>query len=98
MGCKYCDIVKKNSPSYLILETKHWRVILSYSHGYLGRCIIILKKHCGELSGLTKEEWNDFGEVATKMEDALKKAFGAVMFNWTSMMNDAYISNYFPFA
>ncbi len=53
--------------------------------------MIISKRHCGELAELTREEWNDFGEVVEKMENALKRAFGAVMFNWTAMMNDAFL-------
>lgn len=58
---------------------------------YLGRCVIVLKRKCGALADLTKEEVIDFWEnVVKKLEAAFKRSFGAVMFNWTCMMNDAY--------
>ena len=49
-----------------------------------------LKRHCGDLAELKKEELLDFLEVVRNLESALKKAFGAVMFNWTCLMNNAY--------
>ena len=50
--------------------------------------LIILKRECGELSGLTEEETLDLLEIIKKMESSLKKAFGATNFNWTCLMND----------
>jgi diadenosine tetraphosphate (Ap4A) HIT family hydrolase len=89
MKCIYCEKPNENE---LIFETEFWQVILSSDQGYLGRCYVILKRHCGDLAELTDEEWLDFSEVVKKLESALKKSFNATMFNWTCLMNNAYQS------
>ena len=76
----------------LIYETKYWRVVLSENQDYLGRCVIILKRSCKNLSSLKKEEWKDFIKLVKLLESGLKKAFDATMFNWSCLMNDAYKS------
>ena len=85
--CIICQYLKKDIPIY---ETKYWRVVLASDQRYLGRCFVALKRHCGNLAELKKEEWLDFAELAKKLEAALKKAFDATMFNWTCLMNNAY--------
>ena len=74
----------------LIFETKHWRITLTSDQTYLGRSYMDLKGERGSLSELTQEEIIDFFEFVKKFESTLKRAFGAVMFNWTCLMNDAY--------
>lgn len=88
MGCVFCNLKDET-----ILESEYFKVILAFDQTYLGRCVIVLKRHCGHLDQLTKEEWLDFAEIVKKLEAASKKAFGAVMFNWTCLMNDAYQNN-----
>jgi diadenosine tetraphosphate (Ap4A) HIT family hydrolase len=74
----------------LIFETKYWNIVLSQDQHYIGRCCIVLKRKCGDLAELKKEELLDFLEVVKKIENALRKEFNATMFNWTCLMNDAY--------
>jgi diadenosine tetraphosphate (Ap4A) HIT family hydrolase len=75
----------------VILETNFWKAILNENQSYLGRCIVVLKRSCGNMSDITTEEWLDFHEnVLKKLESTFKKAFGATMFNWTCLMNFAY--------
>jgi diadenosine tetraphosphate (Ap4A) HIT family hydrolase len=74
------------------LSTKYWDVFLSYDQHYLGRSIIVLKRDCGSLSDVDGKEWKDLHKLIKKMESALKNAFGATMFNWACLMNDAYKS------
>jgi len=81
------------NPDDLVYETKHWKVILDPDQSYLGRCYVSLKRHCGDLAELTKEEWLDFAELVKKLEGALRKSFDATMFNWTCLLNDAYQNN-----
>ncbi len=77
----------------LFFETSFWKVILSPDQAYLGRCVIVLKRECGQLSKLTSEEWADFHKnIVQKLEFAVKKAFNATMFNWTCLMNNAFKS------
>jgi len=73
-----------------IFETEYWTVNLAYEQSYLGRARIPLKNKKSELSELSEAEFLDLLVVIKKYESALKKAFGATMFNWTFMMNDAY--------
>lgn len=57
---------------------------------YLGRCFVTLKRHCSDLADLSEEEQKDFFEVLKNLEDAIKKSFGAVLFNWGCLMNNAF--------
>jgi diadenosine tetraphosphate (Ap4A) HIT family hydrolase len=77
-------------PEHLIFETKFWRVSLAYDQSYLGRGVVDLKRHAASLSELSPAEWTDFTVVVKRLEGAVRRAFGARMFNWTCMMNDAY--------
>ena len=75
----------------MLYETRFWKIILSNEQSYLGRCVILLKRDCKELSKLTSEEWLDFHQnIVKKLESTFKKAFDATMFNWSCLMNDAY--------
>ena len=75
----------------IIYETDFWKVVLSPDQAYLGRCVIVLKRDCGEMSNLTSDEWMDFHKnIVQKLESAFKKAFNATMFNWTCLMNNAF--------
>lgn len=73
-----------------ILETPLWEVILMEDQRYLGRCVLVLKRSCGDLAELKQEEILDFFDLVKKLEAALRKTFDATMFNWGCLMNDAY--------
>ena len=76
---------------FVVLETKFWKAILINEQAYLGRCVVLLKRDCANLSSLTSGEWQDFHEnIIKRLESALKNAFGATMFNWSCLMNNAY--------
>ncbi len=78
---------------YVILETNYWRVELAEKQIYLGRSYVSCKSGRKSLSELTPEEWLDFQEVVKKLEHVFTETFGATMFNWTCLMNDAYKSD-----
>jgi diadenosine tetraphosphate (Ap4A) HIT family hydrolase len=77
----------KNS---LVYETRYWKISLTDDQAYLGRCFVDLKRHCGDLADLKPDEQKDLFKVVKLLEGALRDAFGAVMFNWTCLMNNAY--------
>ncbi len=82
-------MVKKEAN--LIYQTKYWKVFLADDQTNLGRSVVVLKRRCPSLSKLNNKELIDFfNKVIIPLEAACKKAFGAVMFNWTCLMNDAY--------
>ncbi|MDO8571847.1 MAG: HIT family protein [bacterium] len=76
----------------IIHESLHWRVILMPDQTYLGRSVVVLKRKCGDLAEVTHEEILDFMDsVVIRLENAFRVAFGATMFNWTCLMNNAYL-------
>lgn len=91
MKCEMCDFSKEIQ--HKIFETTYWVVNISNNQGYLGRSVVILKRHAGDLIELKPAEWKDLMKLIKKMEAALRKSFGATMFNWTCLMNNAYKKN-----
>lgn len=86
-----CDVCKfQNDYSTLVLKTEHWKVSVMDEQSCLGRCVIACNRHCPSLSDLTNGEWADFVEVIKKLEKSIKMAFGANVFNWACLMNNAF--------
>ncbi len=77
----------------LIFETEYWNIFLSEDQTYFGRCVVDLKRKCGSLAELTEEEMINFLNIVKRYELTFKKHYGATMFNWTCLMNDAYKRN-----
>lgn len=84
--------IKKPQPNF-IFQTEHWNVYLNPDQYYLGRSVVVAKRNVGSMSELKEDEWRDFAKLVKGFESAFKKAFGATMFNWTCLMNDAYKNN-----
>ena len=84
--CQSC----KGSPERFVFETRFWRVSLADDQAYLGRCFVDLKRHAGDLAELNSGEWADFVSLVKTLEGKCRKAFGATMFNWTCLMNNAF--------
>ncbi len=75
----------------IIHESLHWRVILMLDQTYFGRSVVVLKRKCGDLAEVTHEEILDFMDsIVVRLENAFRVEFGATMFNWTCLMNNAY--------
>lgn len=88
MACKYCDV--GNDDESFITENENWKVFLSYDQCYIGHCMIISKRHAQDLNELNSDEIKSLFEMIKKLEDVMKKAFGATMFNVSCLMNDCY--------
>ncbi len=88
---KICEICKyKDDKENLILETVHWRLALGNDQAYLGRSYLSVKRHVGSLAELSKEEWKELQELIPKIEKTYAKKFGAKVFNWACLMNNAF--------
>lgn len=74
----------------LVFETKFWEVFLMEKQLYLGRCVVVLKRDCGDLADITEDEVLDFLSLVKKLESLIRKTFNATMFNWGCLMNNAY--------
>ncbi|MHA1259234.1 MAG: HIT family protein [Candidatus Heimdallarchaeaceae archaeon] len=88
MSCICCELTKERDD--FLFESKHFQVYLSENQSYLGRFVVVLKRHVSKLSDLTNDEMLDFAYVIKVMEKTLTEAFGATMFNWCCLMNNAY--------
>ncbi|MCI0551310.1 MAG: HIT family protein [Anaerolineae bacterium] len=90
MNCSIC-LWTPDNPDYLLLsEEKYWRICLAPNQSLLGRCVIHLKRHTGDLANLTSDELLEFLDVVKKVETSTKLAFGTTMFNWSCYMNHSY--------
>lgn len=90
MTCPICAWSPEDPDHLLVYETSLWRVVLAPNQCLPGRCVIHLKRHCGDLAETTPEEMLDWLKVIKLMECAVRKAFGATMFNWGCYMNLSY--------
>ena len=90
MTCPICAWTP-GTPEYpLVLETAFWRAVLAPNQCLVGRCILHLKRHCGDLAEISPAELQDWLETLATLQAALRKAFGASMFNWSCYMNLSY--------
>ena len=93
MNCPICSWAPGNPDYLLLLETPYWRICLAPNQSLLGRCVIHLKRHAGDLADLTESELLEFLAIVKKIETSLKLAFGTTMFNWGCYMNLSYQEN-----
>ena len=78
-----------------LYESKNWEVIfLDNCQEFIGQCIISSSKE--SLSELTNEEWIELGSIERELERICKKLFSSTMFNFASLMNNAYRDNEKP--
>ena len=93
MECEYFEKLKNQEFGDLIGETTHWLIILAPDQRNLGTCVVALKREEIELSALNPDEWADLYKTVQKLENAIKKAFKATMFNWACLMNSSYLQD-----
>ena len=48
--CEWCDY---NESEWLLYKSLHWSVYLADVQDYVGRCILVLNRHCGSKYALT---------------------------------------------
>ena len=88
-NCDWCNLSEEDK-KYQMYESVFWSVFLSDEQDYLGRCILVLKRHCGSMSELTDDEWEDLRKLICKVETCLKTVLGAILCNWSCLMNSFY--------
>lgn len=78
-----------------LYQGEYWNVIfVDWCQEFVGDCIISCNKE--SLSDLTDEEWIELGKLEKELERITKKVFGATMFNFACLMNNAYRDNEKP--
>ena len=92
LTCDWCSI-PENECRYQLAESGHWRVFLADEQDYVGRCVLVLRRHCESLSELTEEEWMELHRMVRLIESCVKEVFGAELCNWSCLMNSFYKSS-----
>lgn len=93
MACPICSWSPNNHEYRFLFETKYWRVVIAPNQSLVGRCVVHLKRHVGDVADLDQNELIEWLTVVRNLEAALRSAFGATMFNWSCYMNHSYREN-----
>ena len=85
--CEWCNYTDEK---WLLLKNEYWTVYLADEQDYIGRCILVLNRHCGSLSKLEMQEWIALKKLIDKLEKCFKVVLGAEVCNWSCLMNSFY--------
>lgn len=78
-----------------LYKGKYWEVVfVDWCQEFPGQCIISSNKKC--LGDLSSDEWIELGNLEKELERVCKKTFGATMYNFACLMNNAYRDNKDP--
>ena len=78
-----------------LYKGKYWEVVFGiWCQDHPGYCIISSDEE--SLSDLSPEAWQELGLLEKELERVCKKIFGATMFNFCCLMNNAYRDNEKP--
>ena len=89
--CSWCGMIAEEG-RWMLTRTAGWSVYLANGQDYVGRCILILNRHCGCLSELTDGEWMDLKHLIDRLERCFRSVLGAELCNWSCLLNDFYKS------
>ncbi|MBU7007155.1 HIT family protein [Phosphitispora fastidiosa] len=86
--CIFCDILSqhKSNPNF-ILEQKSSIAFVNLDQFYLGRTVVIFKRHTTEFDELNPVERLDLTEEMVMVAKAVKKAFSPKMINYAILGN-----------
>ena len=85
--CEWCDY---KETEWLLHKSLHWSVYLADVQDYVGRCILVLNRHCCSLSELDISEWIDLKIIVDKLECVYKEVLGAELSNLSCLLNNFY--------
>ena len=87
--CEWCHLSEEDK-QFQVYKSTLWSVFLSDEQDYIGRCILVLKRHCASLSELAGDEWSELRDLICRLEACLKAVLGASLCNWSCLMNSFY--------
>jgi diadenosine tetraphosphate (Ap4A) HIT family hydrolase len=82
-----CPFCKRDFSRELIYEGSYWRVTLNENQYYLGRCMIILKRHLEDPIQLSKMEVEEIIDLTVKCVKVLREMFNPNLFNYAMLGN-----------
>ena len=69
-GCEWCDY---KETEWLLYQSLYWSVYLADRQDYIGRCILVLNRHCSSLSELDGSEWIELKTIIDRLEYIYKE-------------------------
>lgn len=87
--CIWCNIPGEEE-QWILYESLWWKIYLANKQDYIGRCVVVLKRHCPSLSDLTEDEWIDLKHIINLSEKVCKEVLNCDLCNWSCLMNDFY--------
>ncbi|MFH1584506.1 MAG: HIT family protein [Patescibacteria group bacterium] len=69
-------------------EFQYWKAALNPDQRYLGRFLLMLKRHTEDLLDTTPQEREEFFDILERMKSALKQLFFPDKFNYFSFGNE----------
>ena len=84
--CEWCNLTEEER-KWLVFESANWTVYLADVQDYIGRCILVTNRHCGDILELNTSEWMELKEIIDKLEKFYKEVLGADLCNWECLMN-----------
>ena len=72
-----------------LVESNVWRVELNPNQQHLGRVFVGLREHKPSLGELSDADMVEYLRIVRSLELGIRGAFGANLFNWMSLQNNA---------
>lgn len=92
MDCLLCSVDSRK----LVKEYGFWRVELFENQSYLGRCVVILKRHVEDAFDCSDEELAELNSVSRQLKSALTNAFQPDLYNYAFLGNvDRHVHMHF---
>jgi len=74
----------------VIAFSQYWKIIYNPNQAYLGRVVLVSKRHFSDYESMTNHEIREYQEIFKILLPALQKAFDVTHFNVAYLMNMAY--------
>ncbi len=89
-ACALCAF--DNSSNDWVTTWTHWKLIVNHNQNYLGKVMLVLKRHTTDVTALTDAEQTEFWLALDTTRAALTDAFHPAHFNYAFLMNqDAHV-------
>lgn len=89
--CSSCDSFHVD-PRDVVGTWEHWHIVVNHNQNYLGKIMLVLRRHATDVTDLTPDEQSEFWDLLGAAKTALIGAFQPDHFNYTFLMNlDAHV-------
>lgn len=89
-SCLFCS--NRTEPKDYVGSRSYWRVLINRNQNYLGKTMLMLRRHETDVTALTAEEQMEFWQLLADVRKALGILFQPDHFNYAFLMNqDAHV-------